>query len=120
MSLIDSLSWRYAAKRMTGNKVSTEKIDSLLEAIRLSASGFGLQPYKILVIENPELKIYFTKKSNKATLFVSDNGVGIDEEAWKNNDGYGKELVQTFTEQLSGTLTLIVNNGTAFQIEFPC
>jgi nitroreductase len=55
MSLIDSLSWRYATKRMTGNKVSAEKIDSLLEAIRLSASGFGLQPYKILVIENPEL-----------------------------------------------------------------
>ncbi|MEN9297369.1 MAG: hypothetical protein RJA42_1638 [Bacteroidota bacterium] len=56
MSLIDSLSWRYATKRMTGNKVSAEKIDALLEAIRLSASGFGLQPYKILVIENPELK----------------------------------------------------------------
>lgn len=56
MSLIDSLAWRYATKRMTGNKVSSEKIDSLLEAIRLSASGFGLQPYKILVIENPELK----------------------------------------------------------------
>lgn len=56
MSLIDSLSWRYATKRMTGNKVSAEKIDSLLEAIRLSASGFGLQPYKILVIDNPELK----------------------------------------------------------------
>ena len=56
MSLIDSLSWRYAAKRMTGNKVSAEKMDALLEAIRLSASGFGLQPYKILVIENPELK----------------------------------------------------------------
>eukprot|EP01036_Dinobryon_divergens_P048445 gene48445-64989_t len=56
MSLIDSLSWRYAAKRMTGNKVSADKIDSLLEAIRLSASGFGLQPYKVLVIENPELK----------------------------------------------------------------
>lgn len=56
MSLIDSLSWRYATKRMTGNKVSAEKMDALLEAIRLSASGFGLQPYKILVIDNPELK----------------------------------------------------------------
>jgi two-component sensor histidine kinase len=76
--------------------------------------------YAYKTIDYPELKIYFTKKSNKATLFVSDNGVGIDEDAWKNNDGYGKELVQTFTEQLSGTLTLIVNNGTAFQIEFPC
>ncbi len=56
MSLITDLSWRYAAKRMTGNKVSAEKIESLLDAIRLSASGFGLQPYHVLVIENPELR----------------------------------------------------------------
>jgi nitroreductase len=41
---------------MNGAKVPSEKIEILLEAIRLSASGFGLQPYQILVIENPELR----------------------------------------------------------------
>ncbi|WP_395767960.1 NAD(P)H-dependent oxidoreductase [Aquirufa sp.] len=56
MSLLDDLSWRYAAKKMNGAKVPSEKIEILLEAIRLSASGFGLQPYQILVIENPELR----------------------------------------------------------------
>lgn len=56
MSIIDSLSWRYAVKRMNGNKVSQEKINTLLEAIQLSASGFGLQPYQIFVVEDPELK----------------------------------------------------------------
>jgi nitroreductase len=56
MSLIDDLSWRYAAKKMNGAKIPSEKIETLLEAIRLSASGFGLQPYQILVIENPELR----------------------------------------------------------------
>lgn len=56
MSLINDLAWRYAAKRMNGNKVSIEKIENLLEAIRLSASGFGLQPYQVFVIENPELR----------------------------------------------------------------
>ncbi len=56
MSLINDLSWRYATKRMTGNKVSADKIESLLDAIRLSASGFGLQPYQVFVIENPELR----------------------------------------------------------------
>lgn len=70
-------------------------------------------------VENPELKISFTKHSDNATLLVSDNGTGIDTNAWENNDGYGKELVQTFTEQLQGTLTLKVNNGTIFQIDFP-
>lgn len=56
MTLLESLNWRYATKRMSGAKVSADKIDHLLEAIRLSASGFGLQPYQVFVIENPELK----------------------------------------------------------------
>ena len=56
MSIIENLSWRYAVKKMNGNVVSDEKIETLLDAIRLSASGFGLQPYQIFVIQNPELK----------------------------------------------------------------
>lgn len=56
MKLIDALNWRYAAKRMTGEKVSHEKIDNILEATRLSASSMGLQPYTILVIEHEEVK----------------------------------------------------------------
>ena len=56
MSIIDSLSWRYAVKRMNGNKVSQDKLDTLLDAITLSASGFGLQPYQILMVEDAELK----------------------------------------------------------------
>jgi nitroreductase/dihydropteridine reductase len=56
MSIIDSLNWRYATKRMNSQTVPSEKIDILLEAIQLSASGFGLQPYKVFVIDSPELK----------------------------------------------------------------
>jgi nitroreductase len=56
MKLIDALNWRYATKRMNGEKVPQAKIDNILEATRLSASSYGLQPYTILVIENEELK----------------------------------------------------------------
>jgi nitroreductase len=56
MKLIDALNWRYATKRMTGEKVPAEKLDAILEATRLSASSMGLQPYTILVVENEELK----------------------------------------------------------------
>jgi nitroreductase len=50
------MNWRYATKRMTGAKVSQEKLDRILEAIRLSASSTGLQPYTILVLEDQELR----------------------------------------------------------------
>lgn len=56
MKLIDALNWRYATKRMNGEKVPAEKLDAILEATRLSASSMGLQPYTILVVENDEVK----------------------------------------------------------------
>lgn len=55
MSITTALHWRYAAKRMTGMKIPKNKLDSILEAISLSPSSFGLQPYSILVIEDKEL-----------------------------------------------------------------
>ena len=56
MSLIDTLHWRYATKRMNGNKVPQEKVDNILEAIRLAPTSFGLQPFKVIVVENPQLR----------------------------------------------------------------
>lgn len=56
MNLIKKLEWRYATKRMTGEKVSQEKLDRILDAIRLSASSMGLQPYNVLIVENQELR----------------------------------------------------------------
>ncbi|MBU3677120.1 MAG: NAD(P)H-dependent oxidoreductase [Chitinophagaceae bacterium] len=56
MQLLDALNWRYATKKMNGETVPQDKIDQLLEAIRLSPSSSGLQPFRVLVITNPELK----------------------------------------------------------------
>ena len=60
MSLIESLNWRYATKRMTGEKVSEDKVNQILESIRLAPSAYGLQPYNLLVIEDKDMlnKIY--------------------------------------------------------------
>ena len=56
MNLLDKLNWRYATKRMNGTKVPQEKVDKILEAIRLAPTSFGLQPFKVIVIESPELR----------------------------------------------------------------
>lgn len=61
MSLIENLEWRYATKRMTGEKVSDQKLNEILDATRLSASSFGLQPYTVLVVSNPEIKLQLQK-----------------------------------------------------------
>jgi len=56
MDLIEKLNWRYATKRMNGTKVPQEKVDKILEAIRLAPTSYGLQAFKVLVIENIDLK----------------------------------------------------------------
>jgi nitroreductase/dihydropteridine reductase len=55
-NLIETLNWRYAAKRMNGNKIPSEKLDVILKAIQLTPSSVGLQPYTIFIIEDQELK----------------------------------------------------------------
>ena len=57
MSLIDTLNWRYACKKFDSGKLVGQKdIEFIQESIRLSASSFGLQLYKVLVIEDRGLR----------------------------------------------------------------
>ena len=63
MNVIQNLKWRYATKSMNGQTVPQEKVDYILEAIRLSASSSGLQPYEVLVITDPEIKQKIRKAS---------------------------------------------------------
>jgi len=56
MELIESLNWRYATKKFNTEKVNPDTIDQIINATNLSASSTGLQPYRLIVVENPELK----------------------------------------------------------------
>ena len=56
MSLLDALKWRYAVKRMNGNKIPEATMNTILEATKLAPSSFGLTPYNIIVIEDEETR----------------------------------------------------------------
>ena len=54
---IEDLKWRYAAKKHDPSKeVSDENLEFLKESVRLSASGYGLQPYEVFIIKDKELR----------------------------------------------------------------
>lgn len=63
MKLISTLNWRYATKRMTEQKVEEKNLHTILEAIRLSPSAYGLQPYKVIITENKSLLHTIFEKS---------------------------------------------------------
>lgn len=56
MELIKSLEWRYATKKMNGDKIPGDKLERILEATRLAPSSYGLTPYQVIVVEDQELK----------------------------------------------------------------
>lgn len=54
---IENQKWRYATKKFdAAKKVSAADLETLKEAIQLSTSSYGLQLYKVFIIENPEVR----------------------------------------------------------------
>ncbi|HYE54486.1 MAG TPA: nitroreductase family protein, partial [Chitinophagaceae bacterium] len=56
MELIKLLNWRYATKQMNGKQITNEKLNRILEAVRLAPTSNGLQPFELLVIQNKDMK----------------------------------------------------------------
>ncbi len=68
MSLLDKLKWRYATKKMDSSKsVPAEKVADILEAVRLTASSSGLQPYELIVITNKDIREKIKAIANNQT-----------------------------------------------------
>ena len=55
MNLLESLNWRYAAKRMTGKTIPQHQIEEILEAVRLAPTAYGLQSFRVIATQNKEL-----------------------------------------------------------------
>jgi nitroreductase len=119
-TFLENQNWRYATKKFDATKkISTADLNILKEAIRLSTSSYGLQPYKVFIIENPELRAKLVGASYgqaqvaaASHLLVFANelnfGVaGIDQLA--NNIATTRELpleaIQGYVDYMKGNIT---------------
>lgn len=118
-SVLEKLKWRYATKKMDASKVVAEdKVERILEAVRLTASSSGLQPYQVLVVKNPATRkkiqeiawnqAQVTEASHLLVFAASDNYTaerinmmfdlvnqqrGFKNEGWEN---YRQQLLATY------------------------
>lgn len=68
---IENQEWRYATKKFDSHKkISEADLKILKEAIRLSASSYGLQAYKVIFVENPETRALLQPASWGQTQIV--------------------------------------------------
>lgn len=111
MELIKSLEWRYASKKMNGQKVSKEKVDNILKAIQLAPSSMGLQPYTVLVITDAEMK-----KKIQAVAFnqsqVTDSSHLLVFAAWAD---ISPEQVDEYIQHTADTRAMPVENLAEFK-----
>ena len=57
MSFLSNLNWRYATKKFdTTRKVSDTDIDTVIEAIRLTPTSFGMMPYHFYIVTNSDIR----------------------------------------------------------------
>jgi len=99
-TFIENQNWRYATKKFDATKkISNNDFETLKKAISLSASSYGLQPYQVFIIENPELRAQLQPASwgqtqivDASHLLVFANIVDLSE---KQIDDYITNMSQT-------------------------
>lgn len=118
---IESLKWRYATKKYdSSKKVSDKDLETLKEAVQLSVSSMGLQPYKVFIIENPEIREQLKAAAYNQTpiteashLFVFANEVNIGKEEVDNYMHTISEVRNTEPENLKGFSDMITGSITS-------
>lgn len=98
--IIKDLNWRYATKKFDNSKkVSEEDLETLLEATRLSASSYGLQPYHIFVVENSALRERLKPHSWNQSQITDASHLII----FSNRKSFGEELVDNYLDNVMET-----------------
>ncbi|MDO9276089.1 MAG: NAD(P)H-dependent oxidoreductase [Lutibacter sp.] len=115
MNIINSLEWRYATKKFDpSKKLTIQQIETLKKAFNLTATSFGLQPLKLIVVENKELQEEFVKycyyqrqvadASHLLVLCIENDTTTSDINAYfdleKEVRGTSEEVISKFRNQL--------------------
>lgn len=99
-NFIINQNWRYATKKFdAAKKISTEDLNTLKEAIRLSSSSYGLQPYKVIIVENPELRAQLQPAAYGQSQVVDASHLII----FANETNVGNETIDKYINRISET-----------------
>jgi len=64
MTIIESLKWRYATKKFDSTKIlDSKKIQVLKDAFNLTATSYGLQPIKLVILNDKTIQNELVKHS---------------------------------------------------------
>ena len=96
---IDDLNWRYATKKFdAAKKISAKDLETLLEAIQLTASSYGLQPYEIIVVKDADLREKEKYRIESAKKFFDALNLKASEDNSLANQAVKYGVIDSFDE----------------------
>lgn len=99
MELLETLNWRYAAKRMNGQKLPQEKLDKILDAIQLAPTSLGLQPFSVIVVEDEKIRQTISEKACQQPQVLESSHLLVfaswDSVSPEKVDDYMQNIAQT-------------------------
>lgn len=119
-TFLEKQNWRYATKKYDNTKkISATDLEFLKEAVRLSVSSYGLQPYKVFIIENAELRATLqiaaygqTQITDASYLFVFANQTTVDNDdidAFMQNitttRNLSEDALNGYSDYMKGSIT---------------
>jgi nitroreductase len=99
-TFLENQNWRYATKKFdVTKKISSEDLNTLKEAIRLSSSSYGLQPYQIIIVENPAVRQQLLPAAYGQKQVVDASHLIV----FANEINFGEEGILKFSKNMSET-----------------
>lgn len=106
-TLIDQLNWRYATKKMDPSKpVPQDKVDTIIEAIRMAPTSSGTQPFELIVVTNPEVRSKIAEAANGQAQ-ITDGSHLLVFAAWDNYTAERIDAVTSLNVQERGDLPML-------------
>lgn len=103
--ILNALKWRYATKKFdTSKKLSAEQVATLEEAVRLSASSFGLQPWAFVEVTNPEIRAKLREKAWGQAQFTDADRIVIFAARTDLGDAYVDRFVASVAQTTGAPL----------------
>lgn len=117
MNIIESLKWRYATKKFdTTKEVSDEKLAILKEAFTLTATSYGLQPVKLIVVKNKNVQEELMHYSFNQQQVAQASHVLVICIEDKIDENYIRDCFEN-EKEIRGTSDDVLNSFRAYLIE---
>ena len=105
--LNELLNWRYATKKMDPAKaVPQDKVDAIVEAVRMAPTSSGTQPFELFVITNKDVRAQICKAAGDQTP-ITDGSHLLVFAAWDNYTAARIDEVAALNVEKRGDLPLI-------------